>query len=86
MARYSVDDNKPLIKDKKIQKLVRDWARLYDYYEPIRIYKRDDYVSLYKDDVKGYSSSVGIDLPYDVIQEVENGHYYTITELCGKEE
>lgn len=75
----------PIIKDKKNRELVRDWSKLYDY-EPIRTYKRGRYISLYKDGVKGYSTSVGIDLPCDALQEVEDDRYYTITELCGEEE
>ena len=75
----------PLIKDEKIRKAVRAWADLYDS-GVIRVYIGEDYVSLYKDDVDGYSSSVGIDLSPDVFRELIDAHYYTIAELCGEEE
>lgn len=74
----------PIIKGKKIRELVRVWAKLYGYeYEPIRIFKHNKYISLYKDAVSGYSSSVGIDLPCETLRNVKNNNYYTLTELCG---
>ena len=75
----------PLIKDEKIRKTVRAWAELYDN-SAIRVHLGEDYVSLFKDEVDGYSLSVGIDLPPDVFRELIDTHYYTITELCGEEE
>lgn len=75
----------PLIKDEKIRKAVRAWAELYDN-SVIRVHLGEDFVSLFKDEVNGYSSSVGIDLPPDVFRELIDTHYYTITELCGEEE
>ena len=75
----------PLIKDEKIRKAVRAWAELYDN-SVIRVHLGEDYVSLFKDEVNGYSSSVGIDLPPDVFRELIDTHYYTIDELCGEEE
>ena len=75
----------PLIKDEKIRKAVRAWAELYDD-TVIRIHIGEDYVSLFKDEVNGYSSSVGIDLPTEVFKKLIDAHYYTIAELCGEEE
>lgn len=75
----------PKIIDEKNRKLVREWSKLYDT-ESIRIYKRGEYISLYKDEVPGYSLSVGIDLPKNSIRDVEDDHYYSTIELCGEEE
>lgn len=75
----------PLIKDEKIRKAVRAWAALYDS-GVVRAHIGEDYVSLFKDEVNGYSSSVGIDLSPDVFVELIDTHYYTIAELCGEEE
>lgn len=74
----------PLIKDEKIRKAVRAWAELYDN-SVIRVHIGEDYISLFKDEVNGYSSSVGIDLSPDVFRELIDTHYYTIAELCGEE-
>lgn len=74
----------PLIKDEKIRKAVRAWANLYDN-SAIRVHIGEDYISLFKDEINGYSSSVGIDLPPDVFRELIDAHYYNITELCGEE-
>lgn len=75
----------PLIKDEKIRKAVRVWAELYDG-SAIRAHIGEDYAALFKDEVNGYSSSVEIDLPPEVFNELIDAHYYTIAELCGEEE
>jgi hypothetical protein len=83
---YYVEPKEPLIKDKKIRKAVKAWAQQYDH-DPIRVYINSDYITLYKDDINGYSSSAGIDLSPDVFEGMlTNDKYYTITELCGEEE
>ena len=75
----------PLIMDENVRKILRAWNALFDD-EPIRVKKYPDYISLFKDDIKGYSSSVCIDLPYDVFNEKLTSDYYTIGNLCGDEE
>ncbi len=82
---YYVEPKEPLIKDEKIRKAVRAWAGLYDS-GVVRAHIGEDYVSLFKDEVNGYSSSVGIDLPPDVFVELIDTHYYTIKQLCGEGE
>lgn len=73
----------PLIKDEKIRMAVKAWAQQYDH-DPIRVYINSDYITLYKDDINGYSSSAGIDLSPDVFEGMPaNDKYYTIAELCG---
>lgn len=83
--KFKHESKEPLIKDEKIRKAVRAWAELYDN-SVIRVHLGEDYVSLFKDEVNSYSSSVGIDLPPDVFRELIDAHYYTIAELCGEEE
>lgn len=80
------EPKEPLIKDEKIRMAVKAWAQQYDH-DPIRVYINSDYITLYKDDINGYSSSAGIDLSPDVFEGMPaNDKYYTITELCGEEE
>lgn len=77
------EDCNPIIK-KKYRNIVRAWCELYDKYSSFRTWIGSDYISLYIDGVKGYSSSVGIDLPINAFRKIpENNNYYSITQLIG---
>ena len=68
----------PLIKDEKIRKAVRAWAKA-DLIK--KAYLEDDYTICADDDV-----NVRISFSLPVFKDVGSAYDYTIAELCGEEE
>ena len=73
----------PLIKDEKIRKIVRAWAKLFDEIS-LRAVVNEDFISLFCD-VEHYSASPEMDISPESFGGVISDHYYTIAELCGDE-
>lgn len=68
----------PLIKDEKVRKVVRAWAKI-NIFEP-------GYSVMYDADIFGltsYQADIDFNFP---LEELKGGKYYTIEELCGEEE
>ena len=69
----------PLIKDEKIRKAVRAWAEANGD-SAIVVHPIDGETTLLN------GSFTGLNIEFDIMDELENGKDYTIDELCGEEE
>ena len=74
------EDYEPLIKDEKIRKLVRGWAKINGFIE-VKLLVDSEYGFQFE----GGSGFGRISFPSRTI-ELEHPKEYTITELCGEEE
>lgn len=77
----------PLIKDEKIRKAVRAWAEAsgIDTTE-IKASKGSIYTAIIGWKEHRFCGGLSIDFETPLLEELEDGKTYTITELCGEEE
>lgn len=71
----------PLIKDEKIRKCVKLWAKLNEYNDTLMYAEDEEWCAFYEDDEQNellFGKSKCVNL--------QNQRYYTIAELCGEEE